>query len=59
MYLYKSGNTPPIYKQIYTLKSINKYTTRSKDILMQVQNLTSAIAGHTYGINLLPQIMTY
>ena len=30
MYLCKNGNTPSIFKYIYTLKPINKYTTGSK-----------------------------
>ena len=35
MYLCKNGNTPSIFKQIYTLKPINKYTTRSKNVLLK------------------------
>ena len=35
MYLCKNGNTPSIFKHIYTLKPINKYTTRSKNILFK------------------------
>ena len=35
MYLCKTGNTLSIFKQIYTLKPINKYTTRSKDVLFK------------------------
>ena len=35
MYLCKNGNTPSIFKHIYTLKSINKYTARSKNILFK------------------------
>ena len=35
MYLYKNGNTPSIFKHIYTLKPVNKYTTRSKNILFK------------------------
>ena len=34
MYLYKNGNTPSIFKYIYTLKSINKYTARLLTILI-------------------------
>ena len=30
MYLCKNGNTPSTFKLIYTLKLINKYTTKSK-----------------------------
>ena len=33
MYLCKNGSTPSIFKHIYTLKPINKYKTRSKNIL--------------------------
>ena len=35
MYLCKNGNTPSIFKHIYMLKPINKYTTRSKNILLK------------------------
>ena len=35
MYLCKNGNTPSIFKHIYTLKPINKYTARSKNILFK------------------------
>ena len=35
MYLCKNGNSPSIFKHIYTLKPINKYTTRSKNILFK------------------------
>ena len=35
MYLCKNENTPSIFKHIYTLKPINKYTTRSKNILFK------------------------
>ena len=35
MYLGKNENTPSIFKHIYTLKPINKYTTRSKNVLFQ------------------------
>ena len=35
MYLCKIGNTPSIFKHIYTLKSINEYTTRSKNVLLK------------------------
>ena len=35
MYLCKNGNTPSIFKHIYTLKPISKYTTRSKNILFK------------------------
>ena len=35
MYLCKNVNTPPIFKHIYALKPINKYTTRSKNILFK------------------------
>ena len=35
MYLCKNGNTPLIFKHIYTLKPINKYTTRSKNVLFK------------------------
>ena len=34
-YLCKNGNTPSIFKHIYTLKLINKYTTRSKNIFFK------------------------
>ena len=34
MYLCKNGNTPSIFKHIYTLKPINKYTTRSTSIFL-------------------------
>ena len=33
MYFCKNGNTPSIFKHIYTLNPINKYTTRSKNVL--------------------------
>ena len=33
MYLCKNGNTVSIFKHIYTLKPINKYTTKSKNVL--------------------------
>ena len=35
MYLSKNENTPSIFKHIYTLKLINKYTTISKNILFK------------------------
>ena len=35
MYLCKNGNTPSIFKHIYTLKPINKCTARSKNILFK------------------------
>ena len=35
MYLCKNGNTLSIFKHIYTLKPINKYTTRSKNVLFK------------------------
>ena len=35
MYLCKNGNTPSVFKHIYTLKPINKYITRSKNILFK------------------------
>ena len=35
MYLCKNGNTPSIFKHIYTLKPINRYTTRSKNTLFK------------------------
>ena len=35
MYLCKNGNTPSIFNHIYTLKPINKYTTRSKNALFK------------------------
>ena len=35
MCLCRNGNTPSIFKHIYTLKPINKYTTRSKNILFK------------------------
>ena len=35
MYFCKNGNTPSIFKYIYTLKPVNKYTTRSKNILFK------------------------
>ena len=35
MYLCKNGNTSSIFKHIYTLKPINKYTTRSKNVLFK------------------------
>ena len=35
MYLCQNGNTPSILKHIYMLKPINKYTTRSKNILFK------------------------
>ena len=34
-YLCKNGNTPSIFKHIFTLKPINKYKTRSKEILFK------------------------
>ena len=33
MYFCKNGNTPSIFKHIYTLNPINKYTARSKNVL--------------------------
>ena len=35
MYLCKNGNTPSVFKHIYELKPINKYTTKSKNILFK------------------------
>ena len=35
MYLCKNENTPSIFKHIYNLKPINKYTARSKNILFK------------------------
>ena len=35
MYFCKNGNTPSMFKHIYTLKPINKYTTGSKNILFK------------------------
>ena len=35
MYRCKNGNTPSIFKHIYTLKTINKYATRSKNVLFK------------------------
>ena len=35
MHLCKNGNTPSIFKHIFSLKSISKYTTRSKYILFK------------------------
>ena len=35
MHLCKNGNTPSIFNHIYTLKPTNKYTTRSKNILLE------------------------
>ena len=35
MYLCKNKNTTSIFKHIYKLKPINKYTTRSKNILFK------------------------
>ena len=35
MYLCKNGNTPSIFNHIYTLKPINKYSTRSKNALFK------------------------
>ena len=35
MYLCQNGNTPSIFKHIYALKPFNKYTTRSKNILLK------------------------
>ena len=32
MCLFKSGNTPSNFKHIYTLKPVNKYTARSKNV---------------------------
>ena len=34
-YSCKNGNTPSIFKHIYTLKPISKYTTRSKNVLFK------------------------
>ena len=36
MYLCKNGNTPSIFKHIYTLKSIHKYTRRSTNVLFKL-----------------------
>ena len=33
MYFCKNGSTPSIFKHIYRLKPINRYTTRSKNVL--------------------------
>ena len=33
MYVFKTGNAPSVFKDIYTLKPINKHTTRSKNVL--------------------------
>ena len=35
MYLCKNGNTPSIFKHIYTLKPITKCTRRSKNVLFK------------------------
>ena len=35
MYICKNGNTPSMFKHIYTLKPINKYRTRSRNILFK------------------------
>ena len=35
MYVCKNGNTPSIFKHINTLNPINKYTTRSRNILFK------------------------
>ena len=35
MHICKSGNTSSIIKLIYTLKPFNKYTTRSKKVLLK------------------------
>ena len=35
MYLFKNGNTPSIFKHIYTLKPVSKYTARSKNTLFK------------------------
>ena len=35
MYLFKNGSTPSIFKHTYTLKPINKYTVRSKNVLFK------------------------
>ena len=35
MYLCKTGNTPSIFKDIYTLTPVNKYTANSKNILFK------------------------
>ena len=35
MYLCKNGNTPSIFKHIYKLKPINKYTKKSKNIFFK------------------------
>ena len=35
MYLCKNGNTPSTFKHIYTLKPINKYSARSKNIFIK------------------------
>ena len=35
MYFCKNRNTPSIFKHIFTLKPINKYKTRSKEILFK------------------------
>ena len=35
MYFCKNGNTPSIFNYIYTLKPINKQTTRSKNALFK------------------------
>ena len=33
MYFCKNGNTPSIFKDMHTLRPINKYTSRSKNVL--------------------------
>ena len=35
MYFCTNGNTPSILKHIYTLKPINKCTTKSKNVLLK------------------------
>ena len=35
MYLCKNGNTPLVFKHIYTLKPINKRTIKSKNVLFK------------------------
>ena len=58
MYLCKNENRPSIFKHIYWLKPISKYTTRSKNILFKPlckKNFAKfKLSYHIYGINLLP-----
>ena len=63
-YLCKNWNAPSFFKHIYTVKPVENHTTRSRNVLVtplckkKFANLSWPTEEHTYGINLLPQIIT-